>query len=217
MTRLLQVLLCLTTLIAAAVPDPTRTIFAQEPSQTADGVASEQVHDELRALRDGLLAAIKQRDKVAILKFLDAEVVLTLQDGEQLVSVRGQAQAADYLERLLTGPDAGVKELNVDLVVDDKTILHGDAAGIAYGSSNDSYVLRDGSKFTLKTRWTATVVKRDGEWKLASLQAGSSLFQNPVTDAYRSTLPKAAGISFLVGCLLCWILGRFFRRSTAVS
>lgn len=195
---------------------------AQEPDtaaaeSAAPAVDVEQTHNEIRALRDALIKAVNEKDVDSLLPLLHENVILTAQDGDQLATIRGRDGIRDYLDRLLTGPDAGVREMTVSPVVDDLTILYGDDAGVAYGSSTDEYVLRDGSKFTLKTRWNATVVRAADGWQLASLQVSSNLFDNPVLKSLTQLISLASGIAAVAGIAIGFALASFFKRRRQTS
>ncbi|MEZ6053106.1 MAG: nuclear transport factor 2 family protein [Planctomycetaceae bacterium] len=187
--------------------------FGQDTRESVSA-SDEAIHDAIRELRDSLIDAVNNRDVETLLSLLHEEFVLTAQDGEELATIRGREGVRDYVNRLLTGPDAGVKDMTVDPVVDELTILHGDDTGIAYGHSTDQYTLRDGSQFTLNTRWSATLVKGDaGQWQLASLHVSTNLFDNPVLDMlkqYSLIISIATGFAGL----MIGILGTKMLNST---
>jgi hypothetical protein len=96
------------------------------------------------------------------------------------------------------------------VTVDELTILYGDDTGIAFGSSKDHYVLADGGEFDLSTRWSATMVKHEGKWKVASLQVASGWFDGPVVQATTKMMywvgGVAAGVGFILGLVVMWLL-----------
>lgn len=189
------------------------SIQGQEAAPPSDGDAKvEAIHNQLRELKDSMLSAISKKDKAAVLGLLAEDVVVTVQDGSKLVCVRKPEGVADYLDRLLTGPKPGVSEIQIDLKVDEKTILYGDTLGVAFGSSDDRYVLNGGASFDLKTRWTATVVSKDGKWLLAGLHVSSNLFDNPIVVSQQSTLKFALAIAAGIGLVLGLVLGKLMKK-----
>jgi hypothetical protein len=84
---------------AAAATPPTTAPSAAAPA------GEDPAHDELRALRDGLLAAMNQGDVERELTYLHPNVVVTWHDAT--VS-RGRDGVRDYLRRMLEGPDKKV-------------------------------------------------------------------------------------------------------------
>src|SRR5260370_4139121 len=87
----------------------------------------EVVHNELRALRDGLLDAMNKGDIERELTYLHTNVVITWHNAE--VS-RGRDGVRAYYKRLTSGPDKMVEKFSADLSVDELTILHGGNTGI---------------------------------------------------------------------------------------
>ena len=185
-----------------------------QPPAPEKGPAPEKkaTHDELRAVREGMLEAIKTKDSAALLAHLHPDVVLTVLDDRSLTVVRKHEGVRDYLTRLFTGPKAGVKVFQPALTMDEQTILHGDETGIAFGSSSDHYVLADNSEFDVPTRWSATLVRHEGKWKIANLQVSSNPFDNPVVTSLTRKLYWFAGGGaaggFLLGMLVMSLLGR---------
>jgi ketosteroid isomerase-like protein len=190
---------------------------AQDPGRANDKAKQEATHDEIRALRDGLLAAIKAKNADAAIEYLHPDVVVTAQDGTEQKTFRKHAGVRDYLGRQLTGPGAPIKSLEPALTVDELTILHGDDTGIAFGSTKDHYVLTDGQEFDLPTRWSATLVRHEGRWKVANVHLSTSWFDNPVTNTLKRQLYLVGGIAAAAGLVVGLLLMYFFRRPSGAA
>lgn len=202
--------LLLLSLVLSLLP---AVVVGQEVSTSAP-TTDEATHDAIRELRDSLINSVNSKDVILLTSLLHEDVILTAQAGDELVTIRSRDGVGDYIDRLLTGPNAGVKQMTVNPVVDELTILHGDDTGIAYGHSSDDYTLRDGSQFTLKTHWSATIVKDDASnWQLANLHVSSNLFDNPVLDAVKGYVLLAGIAAGLCGLLLGYIGARFIGRT----
>jgi len=167
-------------------------------------------HEELRALRRELVEAVNKTDMKAILAHCDAEIVLTAQHGEV---ARGRDGLNEYLEKMMTGPNRIVESYRVEPTVDTLSILHGDDTAIAYGSSKDHFALTDGAEFTLDSRWTATLVNKDGKWLVASLHSSASVMDNAILRNAVGWIAKAAAIAGAVGLLLGAGIVSFLKRS----
>ena len=178
---------------------------APAPIPTRDSTDVAATHDAIRTLRDTLIEATNKKDIETLISLVHADVVLTAQDGDKLVSVRKRDGVRDYMQRLLTGPEAAIRSMAVKPTVDEMTILHGDETGIAYGSSTDHYVLRDGTEFDLDTRWSATLILTEGKWQIANLHVSSNLFDNPITRAM-AKLPLYIGIAAGVLGVVCGLI-----------
>ena len=179
---------------------------APPPAPASD----EATHNELRALRDGLLDAMRKGDIERELTFFHPNAVVTWHNAE--VS-RGRDGIRKYLTRMLQGPNKAVDSFNADVNVDELTILYGGDTGIAFGSAVEHFKLASGRSFDLPARWSATLVKEDGHWLIASLHASDNLFDNPLLNGAKRTIGWAAGIALAIGLALGFVLGR--RRRTA--
>jgi hypothetical protein len=97
--------------------------------------------------------------------------------------------------------------------VDELTILYGPDTGIAFGSAVQSYKMANGLKLDAKTRWTATLVREQGRWLVASLHASANLFDNPLLSMAKRTAYWAGGVSLVLGLIVGLAIGR--RRKGA--
>ncbi len=170
------------------------------------------IHDALRALRGRLLTAMNKNDINGILAELHPNVVVTWQNAE--VS-RGPAGVRAYLERMTKGPNPIVRGYHAEINVDDLTTLYGENTGVAYGSSVENFDLAGGQSFTLHGRWSATMVRENGRWLLASVHASSNLFDNPLLNAAKKFLYLGIAVSFLAALLMGWFVGRRFSKPAA--
>lgn len=136
-------------------------------------------HNAIRQMRDHMLSCIEKNDIECLLTNVTGDAVFTAMNGE---TVRGHDGIRTYFNKMMKGPDSIVKSLKPSLQVDQLATLYDENTGLATGSSDDSYELRDGSIFKIQTRWTAVLRKDEGNWKLASFQATTSPFNNPILN-----------------------------------
>jgi hypothetical protein len=86
---------------------------------------------------------------------------------------------------------------------------------VGYGHSNDHYDLTDGTEFDQNTRWTATLVKKDGKWKATSIHISTNMFDNPIlTLAIKKSMWWFGGIGGGVGLLAGLLVGFVYHRSS---
>lgn len=171
------------------------------------------VHNELRALRDGVLDAFNKRDIDRLLTYVHKDAVVTWQNGE--VS-RGHEGIRDYYRKMMTGDHRVVESVDAKAEVDRLTTLFGDKNGLAAGSLAEDFHLTDGRQFHLDNRWTATVVKEDGRWQIAGLHISADVFHNPILEmAIKKTAWWVGGAALGVGLLLGIVIGRMLRRRRA--
>ncbi len=182
------------------------SIFPARAQQTIENPA----HQELRALRDGLLAAINKGDNAAVLTFLHTNVVITWHNAE--VS-RGHAGVRAYQERVMTGPAKIVESFTCGVNVDELTILYPGDTGVCFGSTDEHFKLASGGDLKLKGRWTATLIKENDKWLITSLHASTNLFDNVLLDVAKKTTTYVASACVIAGFIVGWLVGR--RRKVA--
>ncbi len=194
-------------------------LSAEEPAQTPAPATAETpapappsdeaTHNELRALRDGLLDAINKGDVERQLTYFHPNAVVTWHNAE--VS-RGRDGIQKYMSRMLEGPEKVVESFSADVNVDELTILYGGDTGISFGSAVEHFKMANGRTLDLPARWSATLVKEDGKWLIASLHASDNLFDNPLLGMARRMVWMVGVGALVVGLALGFLLG---RRRTA--
>src|SRR6202163_4486161 len=95
-------------------------LAAQTASSQAPPAKDEAVHNELRALRDGLIDAMNKGDIERELAYMHPNVVVTWHNAE--VS-RGRDGVRAYLTRMLSGPNRVVSRYSATVDVDELTVL----------------------------------------------------------------------------------------------
>lgn len=226
-----RVLAC-SLIVAAIVALPASAADAEQgadvratPLASVEAVNAEDTHNELRAVRDAIMAAWKRRDIDAVLAHVDPDIVVTWQNGT--VS-RGPEAIRKFYNEMLVGEGSVLSNIESTLTVDDLSVLHGADTAVAFGSVHDDMSFKRGtaatfvgagSKMALDSRWTATLVRKAGEWKLASYHVSANLFSNPVLALGTKAAGRVAGIAgFLVGAVLALLIGWFlWRRKPATA
>jgi len=184
----------------------TFPIAAQEPDAAT--------HNALRQLKAAMEKALNERDLNAIVANVDPNVVFTTMNGDVC---RGPEQIRAYFDKMLNAPGHIVKDVKVSFDVDQLTTLYGGDTGVAYGSSNDHYVLTDGKTFDIRGRWTCTMVKNGDRWVIAAFHYSANVFDNPILDRYKRVIwqaGSAAGlVALLIGLGIGLAMGRRQRRA----
>ena len=171
--------------------------------------APEALHDELRKLRDDVLAAIEKNDFEAIMPHLHPNVVFTPMNNEVC---HGPQEIRAYFDKMLKGPDAIVKNVRLEVEVDRLTDLYGDT-GLAFGTSNDHYTLNDGMDFPVQTRWTCALVRENGRWLITAFHSSANVFENPILERMKQGVKvQWGGIGLAAGALLGALLGLALGR-----
>jgi ketosteroid isomerase-like protein len=180
------------------------------PAQSQAPSKDEAVHNELRALRDGMLAAIKKGDIDAQLVYLHPNVVVTWQNGELS---RGRDGVRAYLNRTLHGAGKVVDSYSTEVNVDELTILYGGDTGISFGSALDHFNLTSGTSLDVPSRWSATLVNESGKWLIGSVHSSTNLFDNPLLSAAKQLAYIAGGAGLVLGLVAGFLLGRRKRAA----
>jgi hypothetical protein len=162
---------CLLVLLFPAV------VFAEAVSGTpAD-------HDQLRHLLEMAQEAINNDNPDQLEAYLHKDYVITVMNQELVTKDRTLKELFnDWFKK----PDAILKSLTVKPEATIETRIYDDRFGVCYGTSVDTYTLQDGREFSFDSKWTATVIKQDGQWKLLALHVGVDPIENPLIDGYRS-------------------------------
>lgn len=189
----------------------SQVVIAQESDASIDAI-----HDEIRALKKGAEEAFNaigrsgtEGDVESILQYVHDDVVLAAMNGDVVVGKQG---IRDYFVEKMSGPESTVASVHHTFNVGDLTTLYGDDTGVAYGNTIGSYELKNGMSFTVDANWTATMVKENGKWLLASFQFAPSIFENPLVDKAVGMIYRVAAIAAVIGLIVGFVLARVFRR-----
>ncbi|MBT9585946.1 nuclear transport factor 2 family protein [bacterium] len=178
--------------------------------ENSNSAAVEAEHQALRAMRDTFVAAYNQGDIEGMLAVLDENVSFTAMNGEVC---HGHADVRNYHEKLRMGSRPVVKSTSVDAIEADRlTVLYGDSFGVATGWADTSYKLADGLVFSCRLRWSNTMTKHSGTWKIASFHTSSNLFDNPILALSKKAASYTAAATAAVGLAVGGALGWFLRR-----
>jgi uncharacterized protein (TIGR02246 family) len=172
-------------------------------------------HDELRGLMKDVLAAYNQGDFDTLMTYLDEDVVATWQNAKVH---KGPKAIKAYYEEMTKGAKKVVEKSTIKPEADELSILYNDGkTAVAWGHSKDHYLLTDGTEFDQDTRWSATAIKKDGKWKVASIHISVNMFDNPIlTLAIKKTGTWVGVLAGGGGLLLGLIVGALlFRKRSA--
>ena len=162
-------------------------------------------HAALRQLRDKAAIGINNLDSSTLAPCFAKEFAFTTVTQSVLTN---QAQVQDFFDRMFRAKDALLSGMKTEPTADILTRFIDQNTGVCYGGTKDTYTLKSGEAVTMTNRWSATVVKENGEWKVAMVHVGTDFLNNPVLDraaAFAKKLAIGAGIG---GLVLGIILGR---------
>ncbi|WP_300330814.1 nuclear transport factor 2 family protein [Accumulibacter sp.] len=178
----------------------------------------------LRGLLVAATHAVNTRNFRALADIALPEFTLITVDDQQLV---GADAIEKYYARLVDGPDAVLRKIQVEPIAEETSIVARDAAAAVFGRSAGKLTFRHGGERSIKLRWSVNVVKEGDRWKLASAHVSANLLANPVLDIAREDADLArrpaalAGLAVgLAGGLLImafWLRRRSRRRTPLES
>jgi len=198
-------LLITSNLVLAQSPEgpPATSVTAAEAAMDPQ---TKEAHEGLRELRRAMEDALNKRDIDALLENVDERVVFTTMNGDV---ARGKDGIRQYYAKMMEGPGRIVKTVTTSFEPDDLSILHGGNMAIAFGHTNDHYVLTSGKEFDIHARWSGTILRReDGKWNIASFHYSANIFDNPILNEQRRILIMVAAGLVIVAAGLGFWLGR---------
>ncbi len=180
---------------------------ATQDAALQEAVNTKAIDAELDKFRDDLFHAFNTGDYPAMLeKYCHKDIIATWQDG---TTSEGHAGVIAEFEKLKQFID----KMTVDATTDKRLILNDGNLVISSGEMKDHYVLGRGPSVNLNSRWSATLIKDNDRWLLASFSASTNAFDNEVVSLYltsqKYTVSAAAG---LIGIGLGLVLSRVMNR-----
>lgn len=161
----------------------------------SNGDLREADHAALRALMARVTQAVNAQDIDGLTACFTKTFVFTTVDQSVLTDT---LSTRNYYDRMLHSKSSPIKGYHVAPMADVLTVFVDGITGYCYGTSDDAYTLRKGGRTVhMASRWTATVVKEDGEWKMAAVHTGVNVMDNTVLRV--NTLPWWRKLLIAVG------------------
>lgn len=167
---------------------------------------------KLRHILREVEGSINDQSLDRMVQQMDQNVVVVWANGE--VS-RGPADVLAYYERMVKGKDRILKKYLTSAKLHGPARFLGNDVAIADGTMEDEYfpVLR--RPFRLHNRWTTTIARINGEWKIVALHLSGNVFNNVLLDELKGALLYTTIAGLVFGALAGWGLTRFFARRKA--
>ncbi len=164
-------------------------------------------HAVLRTMLTEATKALNENDFATIEAYLDPNVNIVYQNS---TVVDGLAEVRAFQEKMFAGDSAVLTSYSAEVTADKLTEFYGDTA-IAYGTIENHFTFTGGVTMNLPSKWTATLIKEEGEWKVVSLALTSNIFDNPLLSAAQASA-KYFSIGGLIAGLLLGVLGTILYR-----
>lgn len=171
-------------------------------------------HDDLRALLRTFTEAFNSRNIDPLVPYLHKDFSVTMVNQDVVTDPKA---LKGYLDSQFTAPGSRLKDAKIQPEADILTLLYEGRIGVNRGSSTDTYTLKDGRVFTLKTRWSGTAIHEDGRWKVLNAHIGLNILDNPILDEVEKLrwIWGAAGV--VIGIALGVLGMMLFRRRRAAA
>lgn len=179
---------------------------AASPSGAAADAAT---HEELRALRRRVVEAFNARDVDGLVAQAHPAIVFTTMNNDV---ARGREGVRSYFQKMMAGPTRVVDDIKIDFEPDALTALYGDT-GISTGYSDGHYKLTSGMTLDVHARWTATLVKHEGAWRVAAFHYSTNVFDNAILTRLKRMALTLGAVAALASLGVGWFLGRRRRAS----
>jgi uncharacterized protein (TIGR02246 family) len=169
---------------------------------------------------------LHQEDRQALLKILgQVQEAINAQNIEEMIAVmrpdctvtwwnaevsHGHDEIRAYYRKMVKDPGRYITKYTTSAQLDGHARFVGESGdvAIAQGSMEDEFFPIVRGPFKLNSRWSATVAKSNGEWKIASLHLSSNVFTNVLISELTRAIWVAGSAALVVGGLVGWFLGR---------
>ena len=185
------------------------TAFAQTSNSAVDTSDRTADHNALRAMLVEATKAINERDFKNVEKFLDPNANVIYQNS---VVADGIAEVQAFQKKMYDGESAILKEYTADIQADKLTEFYGDTA-IAYGTIVNHFTFTGGLQIDLPSKWAATLIKQNDEWKVVSLTLTSNIFDNALLTSAKASAKYFGFGGLISGLILGFLIFRFSRRN----
>jgi len=199
-------------ILGLLIGSTTATAQTARPAPAPTPAQIEALHNDLRAVRDRLVQAVNQKNIVALTAELSPQVAFTAINND---TVTGIENVKAYFDRMMGGSSRFLNDFSIKVESDSLSTLYADnRVAVATGRADTFLDLRGGSgmKYTVPLRWTATLERTTGPWKLAAIHFSADLSDNPYLSALSTFWKWVAaliGIAGLgLGYLIAWKRGR---------
>ena len=170
--------------------------FAQAPSSVEADKA------QLRQVLTSLQEAINEGRYDDVTKFFYKDFTATMITQEV---AQTPDEIAAYFKKWITGKDAVIRKLTVAPIVEGETRIYDGRFAVAHGRDRETYELSTGQTYEMVTRWTASLIKENGQWKITSFHAGVNFLDNPVLAAAGKSSIYLAAAGGIAGLFAGWL------------
>lgn len=176
------------------------------PASADDGREADRA--QLLSILKDVETGINSRQIDLMLRHIDDKAVVTWLNAE--VSKGPEGVRAYFAKMVGDAPGTVLSKYVTHPKISEQAVFYGDVA-IAHGTTEDEFTPHARSEFRFDSRWTASLRKSDGQWRIISLNLSTNTFNNALT-AELKRLVWIVGAGGLAGGLLLAAVWGYFRR-----
>jgi hypothetical protein len=150
-------------------------------------------------------ASINEQSLDRMVKQMDPDGTVVWANGE--VS-RGPAEVLAYYDRMVKGSGRILTKYTTKAALHGHARFLGNDVAVADGTMEDEFTPIIRGPFSLSGKWTTTIARINGEWKVIHLHLSANVFNNVLLDEAKSALMYTAAGGALAGVLIGWFIGR---------
>ncbi len=176
------------------------------PVSADDGREADRA--QLLSILKDVETGINSRQIDLMLRHIDDKSVVTWLNAE--VSRGPEGVRAYFAKMVGDAPGTVLSKYVTHPKISEQAVFYGDVA-IAHGTTADEFTPHARSEFRFDSRWTASLRKSDGQWRIIALNLSTNTFNNALT-AELERLVWFAGAGGLAGGLLLTATWGYLRR-----
>lgn len=176
------------------------------PAFGDDGRATDRA--QLLSILKDVETGINSRQIDLMLRHIDEKAVVTWLNAE--VSKGPEGVRAYFAKMVGDAPGTVLSKYVTHPELSEQAVFYGDVA-VAHGTTEDEFTPHHRSVFRFSSRWTASLQKHDGQWRIIALNLSTNAFNNALTVELKR-LAWLAGAGGLAGGLLLAAAWSYFRR-----
>lgn len=196
-------------LLVIMVVMPLMVYAEEEPAANMD--TSEQDRAALRQILSDIEASINAMDFDKLFTHFDEKITINFMTTDVAT---GKDEILAFYNKMFKDDGAPLESLKTKASLGAPAVFHGDTI-TAYGRAEDTYQLKSGDTHRFDTRWTATAIKKNNQWKVATINFSVNPLSNPILDELTDKLGMFTTLAFVIGILIAFIIARFSRKKSA--
>ena len=174
---------------------------------TAQDDLHQDDREALRKILSEVVKAINAQDIEGIIAQMHPNCTVTWWNAE--IS-RGHDDIRAYYRRMVKDEGRIISKYMTEAKLGSPARFAGSGGDVALadGSMDDEFFPIIRSPFKLSSRWSSTVAKSGGQWKIVNLHLSSNVFTNTLIAELARALWYAGAAGLVAGGLAGWFLGR---------